>query len=75
MYELAVTTSHVSAQADKTRARRVARRLRSGMVEMSGKFGGAGSPCGGVRQSGTGREGGIWGLEECLDVKAVSDWE
>ena len=30
--------------ADKTRARRVARGLRSGMVEMNGKFGGAGSP-------------------------------
>ena len=27
---------------DKSRARRVARRLRSGMVEMNGKFGGAG---------------------------------
>ena len=61
--------------ADKTRARRVARRLRSGMVEMNGKFGGAGSPFGGMKQSGNGREGGTWGLEEFLEVKAVSDWE
>ena len=61
--------------ADKTRARRVARRLRSGMVEMNGKFGGAGSPFGGMKQSGNGREGGTWGLEEFLEVKAVSDWD
>jgi aldehyde dehydrogenase (NAD+) len=60
--------------ADKSRARRVARRLRSGMVEMNGKFGGAGTPFGGMKQSGTGREGGVWGLEEFLEVKAVSDW-
>ena len=60
---------------DKTRARRVARQLRSGMVEMNGKFGGAGSPFGGMKQSGNGREGGAWGLEEFLEVKAVSDWE
>ncbi len=61
--------------SDKSRARRVARRLRSGMVEMNGKFGGAGSPFGGMKQSGNGREGGVWGLEEFLEVKAVSDWE
>ena len=61
--------------ADKTRARRVARGLRSGMVEMNGKFSGAGSPFGGMKQSGNGREGGAWGLEEFLEVKAVSDWE
>ena len=61
--------------ADKSRARRVARQLRSGMVEMNGKFGGAGSPFGGMKQSGNGREGGVWGLEEFLEIKAVSDWE
>lgn len=60
---------------DKSRARRVARRLRSGMVEMNGKFGGAGSPFGGMKHSGNGREGGVWGLEEFLEVKAVSDWD
>ena len=61
--------------ADKSRARRVARQLRSGMVEMNGKFGGAGSPFGGMKHSGNGREGGVWGLEEFLEIKAVSDWE
>jgi len=59
---------------DKARARRVARMLKSGMVEMNGKFGGAGSPFGGMKQSGNGREGGVWGLKEFLEVKAVSDW-
>jgi aldehyde dehydrogenase (NAD+) len=61
--------------SNKVRARRVARQLRSGMVEMNGKFGGAGSPFGGMKHSGNGREGGTWGLEEFLEVKAVSDWE
>ena len=61
--------------ADKARACRVARQLRSGMVEMNGKFGGAGSPFGGMKQSGNGHESGVWGLEEFLEVKSVSDWE
>ena len=52
----------------------MARRLRTGMVEMNGKFGAPGTPFGGMKQSGTGREGGVWGLEEFLEVKAVSDW-
>jgi len=66
-------TNYIQTQ-DKDRARRVARRLRSGMVEMNGNFGGAGSPFGGMKQSGNGREGGVWGLEEFLEVKAVSGW-
>ncbi len=60
---------------DKARARRLARRLRSGMVEINGTGRGAGAPFGGYRQSGNGREGGLWGLQEFLEVKSVSGWE
>ena len=66
-------TNYIQTQ-DKDCARRVARQMRSGMVEINGHFGGAGSPFGGMKQSGNGREGGVWGLEEFLEVKAVSDW-
>jgi aldehyde dehydrogenase (NAD+) len=60
---------------DKDRLRRVARQLRSGMVECNGKGFGKGSPFGGFKQSGSGREGGVWGIHEFLEVKAVSDWD
>jgi len=59
---------------DKDRLRRVARQLRSGMVECNGKGFGKGSPFGGFKQSGNGREGGVWGIHEFLEVKTVSDW-
>ncbi len=59
---------------DDDRRRRVARRLRSGMVETNGVGFAQGSPFGGYKQSGNGREGGIYGLEEFLEVKAVSGW-
>ena len=57
---------------DLARARRVARRLRSGMVTVNGDYLGVDMPFGGVRQSGNGREGSLWGLEDYLEVKAVS---
>lgn len=60
---------------DKAKARRVARRMRSGMVEINGNFRSAGAPFGGYGQSGNGREGGVWGLEDYLEVKAVGGWE
>ena len=59
---------------DGEKANRMARRLRSGMVEMNGNARGAGSPFGGYKQSGNGREGGVFGLEDFLEVKAVSGW-
>ena len=60
--------------SDTDKRRRVARQLRSGMVETNGKGFAQGSPFGGYKQSGNGREGGIFGLEEFLEVKAVSGW-
>jgi aldehyde dehydrogenase (NAD+) len=66
-------TNYVQSQ-DGDRLRRVAREMRSGMVEMNGQPRGAGAPFGGYKQSGSGREGGIWGLEDFLEVKSVSGW-
>ncbi len=66
-------TNYVQTTDDEKR-RRVARRLRSGMVETNGKGFAPGSPFGGYKQSGNGREGGVYGLEEFLEVKAVSGW-
>ena len=66
-------TNYVQTQ-DSARANRMARALRSGMVEMNGQSRSAGSPFGGMKQSGNGREGGIWGLEDFLEVKAVGGW-
>jgi len=66
-------TNYVQTQ-DNEKGARVTRRLRSGMVEMNGTSRGAGSPFGGYKMSGNGREGGVWGLEDYLEVKAVSGW-
>lgn len=66
-------TNYVQSQ-DGERRNRIARLLRSGMVEMNGQPRGAGSPFGGVKASGRAREGGRWGIEEFLDVKSISGW-
>ena len=66
-------TNYVQSE-DSEKRNRVARRLRSGMVEMNGQSRAAGSPFGGMKASGNGREGGVWGLEDFLEVKAVSGW-
>jgi len=60
--------------ADGARANRLARALRSGMVEMNGISRGAGTFFGGVGASGRAREGGHWGIEEFMDSKAISGW-
>ena len=60
---------------DAERIRRVTRQLRSGMVEVNGKGRGRMSPFGGMKASGNGREGGKWGIEDFMEVKAVSGWE
>ncbi len=56
------------------RRNRMARKLKSGMVEMNGVSRAAGTPFGGVKASGRAREGGVWGIEEFLEAKAVSGW-
>ncbi len=59
---------------DSARTQRVARQLRAGMVQVNGAGRAPGSPFGGYKQSGNGREGGSHGLMEFLEVKAVSGW-
>ena len=59
---------------DREKAHRVAKKLRSGCVYINGNSADAGTPFGGYRQSGNGREGGVWGLEEYLEVKTVTGW-
>ncbi len=56
---------------DPERARRVARRLRVGQVDLNGARFNPLAPFGGYRQSGHGRELGRFGLEEFLEVKAI----
>jgi len=60
---------------DKEKAHRVAKELRSGCVYINGHAPDPGTPFGGYRQSGNGREGGVWGLEEYLEVKTVTGWK
>jgi acyl-CoA reductase-like NAD-dependent aldehyde dehydrogenase len=57
--------------ADKDRATRVARRLRTGQVEVNGGRFNPNAPFGGYKQSGVGREYGHHGLEEFLEVKSL----
>ncbi|OOY13688.1 MAG: aldehyde dehydrogenase family protein [Rhodobacteraceae bacterium] len=66
-------TNYVQS-GDGARRNRLARALRSGMVEMNGQDRGAGAPFGGVGASGRAREGGRWGIEEFCDVKSISGW-
>jgi aldehyde dehydrogenase (NAD+) len=60
--------------ADVERAKRVARRLRAGMVHINGAALEPRSPFGGYKQSGNGREWGRFGFEEYLEIKAVAGW-
>jgi aldehyde dehydrogenase (NAD+) len=66
-------SSHVQS-ADQEAARRVARRIRAGQVHINFPAWSAHAPFGGYRQSGNGREYGVFGIEEYLEVKAILGW-
>jgi aldehyde dehydrogenase (NAD+) len=56
---------------DQDRAVAVARRLRTGMVDVNGGRFNPLAPFGGYKQSGNGRELGEYGLEEFLEIKSL----
>ncbi len=57
--------------ADPERAKAVARRMRTGQVQINGATFNPLAPFGGYKQSGHGRELGRFGLEEFLEVKSI----
>jgi aldehyde dehydrogenase (NAD+) len=56
---------------DDQRAQAVARRLRTGQVDINGGQWNMAAPFGGFKQSGRGRENGVYGLEEYLEYKSM----
>ncbi|KRC24817.1 aldehyde dehydrogenase family protein [Acidovorax sp. Root217] len=67
-------SAYVSAP-DLAHARRIARRLRAGMVHLNGARADHAAPFGGYRQSGNGREWGRMGFEEYLEAKSMFGYE
>ena len=57
--------------ADKERAMRVARRMRTGQVDVNGGRFNPVAPFGGFKRSGIGREFGKYGLEEYFQIKSL----
>jgi betaine-aldehyde dehydrogenase len=56
---------------DEARAQKVARRIRAGQVDVNGGAYNMNAPFGGFKQSGHGREAGVYGLEEFLEYKSL----
>jgi betaine-aldehyde dehydrogenase len=56
---------------DEARAQRVARRMRAGQIDVNGGAFNMNAPFGGFKQSGHGREAGVYGLEEFLEYKSL----
>ena len=57
--------------ADKDKAISIARRMRTGQVEVNGGAFNANAPFGGYKQSGIGRELGEYGFEEFMEIKSL----
>mgnify|MGYP001983000090 CR=1 FL=1 len=66
-------TNYIQTQ-DPEKVKRVARKLRSGMVDVNGAGIAVDAPFGGFKHSGIGREAGSEGLVEFLEVKSVGGW-
>ena len=66
-------TNYIQTQ-DQEKAKRISRKLLSGVVEVNGKSSASGAPFGGYKHSGIGRENGELGLKEFIEVKVVTGW-
>ena len=61
--------------ADLDNARRIASRMRTGMVHINGAYLDANAPFGGYKASGNGREWGHHGIDEFLELKSIYGFE
>lgn len=57
---------------DPAKAAEIAPKLRAGMVAVNAWGPGPGAPFGGYKASGNGREGGVYGLKDFMEMKAIS---
>ena len=60
------------SSGDMEHAKQVARRIRAGQVAINYVGGTTETPFGGYKQSGNGREKSVWGLQEFLELKAIT---
>ncbi len=67
-------SSYVSS-SNLDRARKVASKIRAGMVHINGAWLDSMAPFGGYKQSGNGREWGAHGIDEFLEVKSIYGYE
>jgi len=58
--------------ADRAKAIEVAKRIRTGQMNINGAVNLLHTPFGGFKESGIGREGGRWGLQEYCEVQAIA---
>ena len=65
-YGLSATISGDPAEAAK-----IAGKLRAGLVTINAWSGGGGTPFGGYKQSGNGREGGRYGIADFMELKTI----
>jgi aldehyde dehydrogenase (NAD+) len=73
--ELANDTAYglsAAISGDPAKAAEVAPKLRAGMVAINNWGPSPGAPFGGYKQSGNGREAGLFGLKDFMEVKAIS---